>query len=190
MIKLSLLLIGGVLFLVSSLFVSAHQESKLSISDGEIIGLPEKYGTCSILFEKNAISINGKVIDLPDFLGDVLKSKSNIDDNGDALFEVGVYWRLSISASWSHEKNKKDSLPEYMILKFFPENMDYHISVIINLEIPGIIGTKITLTTYSEEDGDKWINSRFKKPETLSSTQMELIVSESSDLNWSRVIEK
>lgn len=169
-----------------SIRAPGHQEKSLRVLENRIEGLPERYGSCLIAYEKNQISINGKNLDLPKFTEGVLASKRNLNKDGEILFNVGVHWRLSIMASWDHDKNEKDSLPDYMIFRFYPNDKDYHFEVYINLEKPAIAGTKIFLTTYSREDGDVWIGPKELNANNFSSTQMELSIKESPELDWNK----
>jgi hypothetical protein len=177
---LKVLVALGIMLPGLSSSASAHQDTSLKVSENKIVGLPEKYGPCLIDFEQNQLSIRGEGLKLPDFLEDVLKSKRRISDEGKVLFEAGVLWRLEITASWYHDKSDEGSLPDYMLLEFYPHNKDYHFKVFVNLEKPMVVGSEIFLTTFSKDDGDSWISSAGEQPKGLVSTQMSLVIDEST----------
>jgi len=159
---------------LSSLNVFAHQDVALKISGDKITGLPEKYGLCLMDWKNSRFSVNGKVVKFPGFVANALRSNRKVDENGDILLEVGVNWKLVITASWLHDKSDANSLPDYMIFSFYPENKDYHFRVVVDLEKPTVVGSTIVLTTFSKKDGDKWTNSETKILDSLVSTEAEL----------------
>ncbi|MCW1913872.1 hypothetical protein OJ996_09820 [Luteolibacter sp. GHJ8] len=173
------------MYLLTVSHADAHRDTKLKIAGDQITGLPEQYSPCVILPDKNQLSIKGRVLELPKFLRGILSSKKSVNDAGDAVFEVGVPWLMSVSGSWNHDKSDEGSLPDYMIIEFHPEGKDYHFRVAVRLEDPVVVGTEVVLTTFSKSDGDTWVGSK-KVSEGLSSTQMPLILGEASELDWNR----
>lgn len=172
----------------SSLNVMAHQDIALKISGDNITGLPEKYGPCSIDWKNNRLSIKGNFVQFPDFFSDVLGSNKKVTENGDILLEVGVNWKLSITASWFHDKTDPRSLPDYMILSFYPENKDYHFRVLVDMEKPAVVGSTVVLTTFSKKDGDKWTNSETKILDSLVSAETELAIDGNTISIWDKYL--
>ncbi|MCW1883402.1 hypothetical protein OKA04_01595 [Luteolibacter flavescens] len=168
---------GSVLLCLTS-FAAAHEDTILEVSGDKLTGLPEKYVSSSIDFEKNELLIGGNRLKLPAIFARVLKSKRTINEEGQVLFEAGVVWRLEISASWYHDKSYEGSLPDYLLLSFHPRNKDYHFKVFVNLEKPEVVGTEVILTVFSKDDGDVWVGSEV--PDGLRSAKEILVVDDST----------
>lgn len=164
--------------------VCAHQDTTLKIHENKIIGLPEKYENVSLKWESSELLVNGKALKFPDFISGVLNSNRSVGDNGNIEFEVGVRWKLNITASWSTNGQEDRQLPDYLIFNFYPENKDYFISIAFDLEKPAMVGATVVLTTFSKPDGDKWINSNKKVSDTLVSTEMEVVIQIDADSIW------
>ena len=158
--------------------------------DSKLEGLPEKYSPCVVDWKKNSIVVSGARITIPDIFEDVLQSKRSYTNKNLIFLEPGIRWRIEFSASWFHEKQSEEALPDYLLLKLYPEKKDYFFIVFIDLEEKKIVGTEIVLTTFSKDSGDVWVN--FDKPISDSTVnyKMQLVLKPSDQSVWDKYKKK
>ena len=110
------------LIFISFLFLNnsnaVHQDTPLKIDkNGNIIGLPKKFGPAKFNFEKKKLRINNKKVIFPKCLN--------------SFFEKHENPKLNLSASWYHSK---EIMPYYLNFSISDTNSKYTYGILVDLE--------------------------------------------------------
>jgi len=108
-------LILALLFISTLLY--AHEDKILTLSDGQITGLPKRYEPASLDIGSGTLRIGTREIILSPSLR--------------ALFPEDGSYDLRITASWYHEP---EIIPYYIALHITPKGRDFSYVILLNLD--------------------------------------------------------
>ena len=132
-----LLTITAFLILINSDLM--HQDTHLQIdSNGNIIGLPNKYSPAKFDTSKKVLRIRNRIIVFPQCITDYFEEHNNP--------------KLNLSASWYHSK---EIMPYYLNFDISDKSVNYGYTILIDLETLELIYVQKATTegnaTYNEE---------------------------------------
>ena len=110
------------LILVSLLFFTntdvVHQDTPLQIDkNGDIIGLPNKYGPAKFDKSEKVLRIRNRILVFPECITEYFEERKNP--------------KLRLSASWYHSK---DIMPYYLNFDISDDETNYSYNILVDLE--------------------------------------------------------
>jgi hypothetical protein len=135
-----------VLFLMLST-ASAHSDTPLTWTNGELKGLPKEFQPAGFDFKKRELTLRGKQLRMPGQLRGVFTDEIRKDSLHREKKEAWPPVGLMFSASWYHGPSE---LPPYLNVHVAPKGMDYRYEILVDMEKVAILKAEII---HQDQDG-------------------------------------
>ena len=138
-----------IILLLTSAFLSAHQDTRLKFDNGNITGLPKQYSPAKFDTKTLTLGISKKILKFPKVLQRLLTQ--DVDDgSGDPFRGSGKTelrpFDLKFSASWYHHFiGEEGSLPPYMLITFRSKDQSFAIELLIDIDKLEFIEARINV---------------------------------------------
>jgi hypothetical protein len=135
-----------VLFLMLST-ASAHSDTPLTWTNGELKGLPKEFQPAGFDFKKRELTLRGKQLRMPGQLRGIFTDEIRKDSLHREKKEAWPPVGLMFSASWYHGPSE---LPPYLNVHVAPKGMDYRYEILVDMEKVAILKAEII---HQDQDG-------------------------------------
>ena len=106
-----------IIIIISCVSVYAHKDTKITLDNYELIGLPDKYKPSYLNMKEKFLRIGHNRLDFPSC---VLK-----------YFPENKEYNLFITSSWYHDLSL---MPPYLNISIFLKNKDYRFNLLFNMD--------------------------------------------------------
>lgn len=128
--------------------LQAHQDTRLTLEDGKITGLPEKYEPASFDRNKKVLTIGGKTFEFPEVLQKLFTDGRVEEGPLGKIEDKGHPYQLVLSASWYHDYF--EILPPYLLMRIEPQGRDYSFKLLIDMDRLRFIRANVEFGTVGE----------------------------------------
>lgn len=132
-----------------------HQDTKIELKDGKLIGLPAEFQPARFDPESNKLTLKGKVVGFSPVLKRMFSDQDQLE-----------FW-----SSWYHEPSA--FLPCYLVIKISPAQGDFRHEILVDMETPGILEATILQPTPNGFFQGFPVDFEEEKPEPLKITRWQ-----------------